>query len=496
MVHVHTRLVGLPLLVPCRSLLVVVTTSAALLWHVYFTFQNSIHAIGKVHTSELDYNLVLPINHHHDNKQSSMFVSPSNIDGKDTILDTTVTKTPAETLRKRIDMNQTDDNADGWTEQIAEDILAQALAMMRTKDSPPFAFHPRVPQHDGDYQAANDSHVVPLTLPMQTSVTALQALMDDLNDDVNDDGNLNHISCGTYKCFFPSRSHPSTGWLVAYRMVELRQQRRRRPATLAETVNADPTHPRTTWHGMWYGWTLAQIIHETHPAVTHFYLLDEAPLVFSLKNNTVDPPQVVQHIQRTWLDKVDRLFRFHYPNGTDSKSTLRLFDALDNCLIQSDYGLVAQRLQRAPPTVKVIKKMDDFYYFYKVVRPDGYYHDRPVTPSFLRNVLHGLQHLRDTVQAYPMLWHDFQFAVNRLTGRIYHVDLDRPYEFFQNYRPTRPRYERYRQRQEPLVACFWHRCAAEIIVTALDFTNKTTTVSTKDVEPNPMQCQFIDGRPP
>ena len=206
-----------------------------------------------------------------------------------------------------------------------------------------------------------------------------------------------------------------------------------------------------------------------------------------------------------FAEKVDHIFKSKWPEGTTSKTMNELFPNLSNSLTGGNtnnstntttllHGLAVQRIRKAPAGLEVLKKRI-LRKFTRLVGVDGYDDDRPATPSFLLRILQGLLDLADLLHVHPSLWHDFQFAVDRQTGHVYHVDLDRSYELFQNFRPSVAAYQRFLQRQPPLMACYLFQCVFEIVKTAKKFTN-LTFVTLGQVTPDPDNCKDADGHPP
>lgn len=380
--------------------------------------------------------------------------------------------------------SESDENKGRWSPEIAQSIIDQALAFM---GAPTLHNASRI---DNDYQAANDDSVVPLLPPAEMMVTdhaRLLQVVDDL-----DDRDIDEVNCGTYKCFFPSLNDNTTGWLLAPNLpYQVARIRGRPAASLADA----PDPPRTIWHGMWFGWNLSRKLTNTSWAIRHFYL--DAPLLLSFSSSVNDGTEEKDAAQRL-AQKINFIFEYDYPNGTESKTVNRFFEALsaESLLDSTLGGAVAQRVQRAPGHIKVIKKNNEFHKVHKLVRTTGYYRDRPVTPEFLRRILRALDELAKVLESYPSLWHDFQFATDRYSGHVYHVDLDRSFEMFQCFRPKAVAYQHFLHRQLPLMRCFLYRCAMEIIETVMEFTNLTTVEMGMEVDPNPMKCNYRDGRPP
>ena len=360
-----------------------------------------------------------------------------------------------------------------WNSNLAHDIIAASVSMMQTSFTFGNISHVAV-----GYLAANDTTIVP-SLPLSSN-TSMPSMLAAVTADLSFRGH--QVQCGTYKCFFHSQSDPTQGWLLApnrdYQPVSRARNRLQSPSNASATP--------TLWHGMWFGWNLAMTLQSNFSQFNHFYLSQHPPIFIVGKERKE---------QKAFAEKLDFLYQQKYPNDAETHRMQDILDDLKNAIATT--GIVVQRIQRAPESIKVIKKMEDFYGFHKLVRPDGYYHDASiVTPSFLNRVLEGLRLQRDVLQLYPSLWHDFQIAVDWKTGIVYSLDLDRSFEFFQSFRPSHWRYQRYRKHHRKLFACLWNKCLTEIVRTALSYSDKNASFMIDSIldgiHPHPLHCYFTD----
>lgn len=225
--------------------------------------------------------------------------------------------------------------------------------------------------------------------------TLLQALLDDWEP---------VTGCGYVKCFFPSRSNPSTGWLV--------MRSHRFSKSLRKSLPIYPIAART--------WEFLQEKNATH--ILHFYL--QAPFKTG--------PLSATH-RAIFKSKFPSLIHNSSNNNASicPPSTCRLWEG-------SPGGYVVQRVQRAPDTALLWKFLvdDDNAQNYtwrltpsweEFVQHNNNLRQQDSKLSFLRSATSQLDQLVQLLNQQPAWAVDLQFLLTT-SGTLYHLDLDRLWE--------------------------------------------------------------------
>lgn len=301
-------------------------------------------------------------------------------------------------------------------------------------------------------------------------------------------GDLTHgpyNQCGKAKCFVQSKSNETQGWLITFDYVfKLAYGHRRRGVM----NNKKSANPRTRWHSMTYAWKTAFDLQERY-GLPHFFLEDSPPMLFqNVTQQEIDLYR--QRIQDIWQAQ---------PEASQRESDWKSWERIRRAVIDEGRHLVAQRVFRAPGNIKVVKRRRSISRFRRLItlQVDDDDDVPPPTkaPQFYTNLLTGIRRMRDMLRDEPALWHDFQFAVDRVTGQVYQIDLDRQFEFFYTF-PVEPAcYQLFRKGESKRVDCLWNQYLAEIVWETIsndkDF-NTSGSIRLKYTGPDPNECTVGD----
>lgn len=223
------------------------------------------------------------------------------------------------------------------------------------------------------------------------------SLLQDLLDDFD-----SVIGCGYVKCFFPSRSDPTTGWLVM------------REARFSQTLKRSmPMYPvaSQTW----------EFLGQQQLELNHLYL---------------QAPFVTGPLSATHMATLQSKFPSHHNTATSTTSTQQLIKLCppSTCRLWegSPGGYVIQRMRRAPTSALLYKFVvddDDPQQYSGRITPswEDFITSEKHTSIFIATALHHLDQMIRLVQDEPAWAVDLQFLITT-NGTLYHLDLDRLWE--------------------------------------------------------------------